>query len=81
MTINIDELIRDSKKALDFSANSIERSIAHNKIIKSITTDTVYALIDLIEKQGEKIKELSRMLDKQLGTPCEQIRHKQENGK
>ncbi|MEZ2410585.1 hypothetical protein AB6806_27690 [Bosea sp. RCC_152_1] len=30
------------------------------------------------ERLGERVRELSLLLDKQMGTPCEQIRHRQE---
>jgi|JI9StandDraft_1071089.scaffolds.fasta_scaffold789623_1 hypothetical protein len=78
MATNTDELMRDSKLALDFKANSIDRSAATQRMVMAMNMDTIYALIDSLEKQMEKVRELSKLLDAQIGTPCEEIRHKQE---
>jgi hypothetical protein len=40
--------------------------------------DHIEALQTRIDQQAEQIGKLSNLLDKQLGTPCEAIRHEQE---
>jgi len=74
------EIVNLQKKLAEVEAERDKLRLQHGNLINDTVSmgmakDEAEARI---EQQAEKIGKLATLLDKQLGTPCEAIRHEQE---